>query len=298
MKVLVVGGTGFVGTHLCNELVVKNEVTVVSKYPHKFCAEIDGVTYHYDDWKSLNYKSFLAGKDFDKVLMVGWSDHPRLSNLNLLHSFESNVSPTIQLIDNVINGSFADLYFLSSFGALPSLVGGFSKQCISGYAASKFSVEAHLEAYCNFYNRNATSFRISNPYGLYQDYLGSQGVIPIIIYKALKLQSIQIFNGVEVTKDYIHMANAAKKMVDCISSDNSIGYSLVPITSGQNFSVLDILAHIGLQIPILELVPIEFRSKIINHFQKIENMLSYSIEHKLLKSSVSDIILWIKGEIS
>ena len=40
MNILIVGGTGFLGTHFCEQLSVGNKVTVISKYRNKFRNEI------------------------------------------------------------------------------------------------------------------------------------------------------------------------------------------------------------------------------------------------------------------
>jgi UDP-glucose 4-epimerase len=294
MSILIVGGTGFLGSHFCEQLSVGNKVTVLSKYRHKFIKEINNITYHYEDWRVLNFDNLFAKNKYDKVLLIGWSGHPRSSNDQLLDHFESNVSPTIKLIDKVMRDTQAEIYFLSSYGGLPNVDTGFSKQTVSGYAASKLSVEVHLEAYSRRFDRNSTVFRLSNPYGCYQDFEGSQGIIPIFIYKALNSKKIPIFDGIETSKNYIYAVDAVNKMTTRMFTSTCSGFSLVPIISEQDFSILDILAHIELHIPLLDLVPSELKSKVSSHSKKILCMLSSSDAHKSFNIHLEDLIRWVK----
>jgi nucleoside-diphosphate-sugar epimerase len=294
MKILIVGGTGFLGTHFCEKLCQDNEITVISKHHHKFISELNNITYNYEDWRILDYDNFFRKNKYDKVLLIGWSGHPRSSNEGLLEHFESNTYPSIRLIDKIMTNTHAEIYFLSSHGGLPNIDSGFSKQSISGYAASKLSVEIHLEAYSKKFNRSATIFRLSNPYGSYQDFYGSQGIIPIFIYKALNSNKIPIYDDIETSKDYIYISDAINLMNKSIISSSNSGFSIVPIISGQKLSILDILSHIELHIPILDLIPVELKSKVKSHSKELLHLLSSSSLHKNLNIQLEGLVRWIK----
>ena len=296
MRILIVGGTGFVGTHLAEVLSLDHEVVMISRYPHKFRPEISGVTYIYEGWKEFSFPKFFESSCFDKVLMVGWSGHPRSSNNDLLKYFEDNVIPSLNIIDVVIKKTMADIYFLSSYGALPDLNGGFGTQAISGYAAGKLAVETHLETYSSIFGRRAKSFRLSNPYGIYQDPWGSQGVISIFIGKVLREQPISIFNGTDVAKDYIDVADASKLIIDTLVDCGPIDYSLVAVKSGHNFSVIDILAHINIHLPVLKFVPsayVDIISECATNLTKCMDQPQNS-HHKAFSASIPRMINWIK----
>ena len=93
MRILIIGGTGFIGTHLCEQLCKKNAVTVISKYRNQFSNEANNVVYYYEDWRAFDYDVFFANNIFDKIILVGWSGHPRLSNNHPFEHFETNVTP-------------------------------------------------------------------------------------------------------------------------------------------------------------------------------------------------------------
>ena len=66
MNILIISGTGFIGSNLCECLSDKNNVTIISKYfiiqfKHKFCDEIRDVKYIYEDWRNFDFlKYFLV----------------------------------------------------------------------------------------------------------------------------------------------------------------------------------------------------------------------------------------------
>jgi nucleoside-diphosphate-sugar epimerase len=284
MRILIIGGTGFIGTHLCEQLCKKNAVTVISKYRNQFSNEANNVDYYYEDWRTFDYDVFFANNIFDKIILVGWSGHPRLSNKQPFEHFETNVTPTINIIDKIMKNTQSEVYFLSSYGGLPNLDKGFSRQNVSAYAASKLSVEVHLEAYSKFYNRKSKVFRLSNPYGCYQNFKGSQGVIPIFIHKA-------------ICSDYIFVNDAVNQMIEQLLNPNWSGFSIIPIISGKRFSILDILGHIQICIPLINLVPDEFKLKIEEHSKKIERTLPSSDTNKNLNIHIRDMVKWIKKNL-
>ena len=98
MNILIISGTGFIGSNLCECLSDKNDVTIISKYKHKFCDEIRDVKYIYEDWRNFDFEIFFSNNQFDKIILLGWSDHPRSSNKEIFQSFNTNVTATIKII--------------------------------------------------------------------------------------------------------------------------------------------------------------------------------------------------------
>ena len=80
MKVLIISGTGFIGSNLSECLSREYDVTIISKYKHKFREEIQNVSYIYKDWRIFNFEIFFSNNQYDKIILLGWSDHPRSSN--------------------------------------------------------------------------------------------------------------------------------------------------------------------------------------------------------------------------
>jgi nucleoside-diphosphate-sugar epimerase len=294
-KILIISGTGFLGTHLSTELANNHNVTVLSKFGHKYIPELSNVSYIKDNWKTADYKSLCTQNNYDKVLLLGWSDHPRSSNEDLFKSFEENVFVNMRIIDSIINYSKSDIYFFSSYGALPNLNGIYSEQSISGYAAGKMAIESYLNTYSNIHMRTTGSLRISNPYGLYQDPLGTQGVLSIFINLALNKKMIPIF-GKGGRKDYIHVQDASKKISNLMFNNKFENFfSISEIKSGFLLSVIDIISYINIHIPLLDLIPNKFVQEVSILSDEIKNHIdtNSNSQHKIFSDSVLEIKNWI-----
>jgi UDP-glucose 4-epimerase len=297
-NILIISGTGFLGTHLSSELSQNHNVTVLSKFRHKYIPELSNVSYIKDNWKTANYKNLCLKNDFDKVVLLGWSDHPRTSNENIFKSFEENVVATMKIINNIIKYSKSDIYFASSYGALPNLNGIYSEQSISGYAAGKMAIESYLNTYSNIYDRNTGSLRISNPYGLYQDPLGTQGVLSIFINMAIKKQMITIFGNGE-KKDYIRVQDASKKISNLIFNNYEKSF-VSEVKSGFLLSVTDILSYINIHIDLLDLIPEEYLKEVSDKSELIKSSMNKknNLDQKLFSDSILEIKDWIINDIN
>jgi hypothetical protein len=76
-------------------------------------------------------------------------------------------------------------------------------------------------------------------------------------------------------------------------SPSKPGFSLVPIISGQKLSILDILSHIELHIPLLDLIPAEIKPKVKSHSKELLHLFSSSSLHKTLNIQIEDLIRWV-----
>lgn len=76
-KILIVGGTGFFGYHLCeNFLKLRFKVFSLSKFKPKKVRKLSNVNYLFGDISKIKSISFLKKKDFDYVINCsGYVDH-------------------------------------------------------------------------------------------------------------------------------------------------------------------------------------------------------------------------------
>ncbi len=296
MKVLIISGTGFLGTNLSESLSKVNDVTIISQHKHKFCDEIKNVRYIFEDWRNLDYKNLFSKNYYDKIILLGWSDHPRSSNKKIYESFNSNVVANIKIIDNLFHYSKASIFFLSSFGALSQIDSSYKNQLISGYSAGKLTIETYLETYSKIFERKSLSIRLSNPFGKYQDPCGSQGVIAVFIGNAINKKQIDIFETKDIKKDYIFIDKATEVISSIIAESQKNLFEIKEVKSGKFMSVLDIAAHINFHISIIDLVPINLQDSIIERtkklnaiFEKNKDMDEISFSNEILST-----INWIK----
>tara|TARA_X000000950_G_scaffold289244_1_gene411208 strand:- start:7837 stop:8730 length:894 start_codon:yes stop_codon:yes gene_type:complete len=296
MKVLIISGTGFIGSNLSECLSREHDVTIISKYKHKFRKEIQNVSYIYKDWRIFNFEIFFSNNQYDKIILLGWSDHPRSSNKKIFESFNTNVIANIKIIDKIFHYSKADIYFLSSFGALPQINSSYRNQLISGYSAGKLTIETYLETYSEIFERNTLSIRLSNPFGKYQDPYGSQGVIAVFIGNAIGKKQINIFQNEDFKKDYINITTASEIITNIIAEPQTNFFEIKEVRSGKVLSVLNIASHINFHIPIIDIVPEKFKELINQETKKLKVILEKNedSDEKNFSNQVLSTINWIK----
>ena len=76
-KILIVGGTGFLGYHLCkNFLKLKYDVSSLSKFKPKKIRKLSNVKYFYGNIAKEKNIKFLENKNFNFVINCGgYVDH-------------------------------------------------------------------------------------------------------------------------------------------------------------------------------------------------------------------------------
>lgn len=79
---------------------------------------------------------------------------------------------------------------------------------ICSYGLSKLVIEQYFSLYRKLHSIDYVVVRLSNPYGPWQDPLRGQGILPALLYKALKGDSIEIWGDGSVVRDYIFIADA------------------------------------------------------------------------------------------
>lgn len=296
MSILIISGTGFIGSNLCESLSKDNDITIISKYQHKFCDEIRNVSYIYEDWRNFDFEIFFSNNHFDKIILLGWSDHPRSSNKEIFQSFNTNVTATIKIIDDIFHYSKAEIYFLSSFGALPMIDSIYKNQLISGYSAGKLTVENYLETYSNIFERKTLSIRLSNPFGKYQDPHGSQGVIAVFIGNAISKKQISIFQNEDFKKDYINIRKASETISKILTEPHNNLFEIKEVRSGKVLSVLDIATHVNFHISIIDLVPNNLKELINEGTKKLKVVLKKNkdLDEKNFSNEILSTINWIK----
>ena len=296
MSILIISGTGFIGSNLCESLSKDNEITIISKYQHKFCDEIKNVSYIYEDWRSFDFEIFFINNHFDKIILLGWSDHPRSSNKEIFQSFNTNVKTTIKIINEIFHFSKAEIYFLSSFGALPKIDSIYKNQLITGYSAGKLTIETYLETYSNIFERKTLSIRLSNPFGKYQDPHGSQGVIAVFIGNAISKKQINIFQNEDFKKDYINIRKASETISKILTEPHNNLFEIKEVRSGKVLSVLDIATHVNFHISIIDLVPNNLKELINEGTKKLKVVLKKNedLDEKNFSNEILSTINWIK----
>lgn len=245
MNCLVLGGNGFIGSHLVDKLLAEgHSVRVFDKYEEHYRKPLTAVDYRYGDFGNRGLL-MEALTDMDTVLHLISTTLPKTSNDDPVFDVQSNVIETLFLLEQCIIRNIRKIIFLSSGGTIygkPSILpvpenSPADPEC--SYGITKLTIEKHLALFNRLYGLEYTILRPSNVYGSRQNPEGIQGAISVFLGKVARGAPIQIWGDGKVVRDYIYIDD----LVDAVSKAAKIETPdrIFNIGSGKGVSLKEII---------------------------------------------------------
>lgn len=244
-SVLVVGGCGFIGSHVVDQLLSLNTaVKVLDRGPERFRSPLNDVSYVYGDFTdSAVIAEALSG--VATVVHLASTSIPATSNLNPVEDIVSNLAGTVRLLETMRKLSIRRIVYLSSGGAVYGIprtdpvTEDHPLNPISSYGIVKVAVEKYLEMERYLYGLEYVALRPSNPYGPRQGHVGLQGLIGTFLWRCLWGEPLQIWRDGSVCRDYIHVTDVARI---CVAASLGGPCGTYNVGSGTGLSVADVAA--------------------------------------------------------
>ena len=207
-KVLVIGGAGFIGSHVVQELL-KEEVSEVIIYDNLTRGKESNVTSSLDDPRCFFFPDGGDIREIDVLnRAVAKSDAVvHLAAMWLLHSkeyprtaFDVNVQGTFNVLEACVNNGIEKFIYSSSasvYGdaAFIPMTEDHPFNNRNFYGATKIAGEAMVRAFNDLYGLNFVGLRYMNVYGPFQDQTAAYtGVIPIMLNK-IDADETPVING-------------------------------------------------------------------------------------------------------
>ena len=210
-KILILGGSGFVGLHLTETLAKKHEVKVLSRSHGKRALQAN-VTYLTGDFITEELMDHCL-EEVDLVIHLISASVPASSQEKELIEIEQNLLPSIQLLRAMQRKKVPRLLFLSSGGAI---YGNQSIQPIhesiplapvSAYGIVKATIEHFITLYSRQFGIDSLILRASNLYGPNQSHSGVNGVINTMMDRLMNEDPIEIWGDGTQEKDYLYISD-------------------------------------------------------------------------------------------
>lgn len=240
-NILVIGGTGFLGSHLVAKLLEKNyNVRVFSRGNLKSVYRYDNVEYIEGDLQK-NYLLNKALRRIDYVYYFASTTNPKSSENDLIFDSSSNLIPLIALLNMCVENNIKKFIFCSSGGAIYGNTSALPISedviCnpISSYGLVKLSMEMYIKYFNRKYNLRYEILRLSNPYGVNKISNVSKGIIPTFIKSIVLNQKIKVFGDGEIIRDYIYI-------------DDFINLNLKLLTIKEKNNTMNIGSGVGISI--------------------------------------------------
>jgi UDP-glucose 4-epimerase len=249
MNILVLGGNGFIGSHLVDRLLREGHaVHVFDRQPERYRKPLAGVVYHIQDFGN---RAFIASvlPQMDMVFHLVGTTVPKTSNDDPAFDVMSNVVETIYLLEQCAKEKVKKVVFVSSGGAVYGTPAALPvaedspEKPESSYGITKLAIEKYLGLFHRLYGLNYVVLRPSNPYGERQNPDGDQGVIAVFLGRIAKGQAIDIWGDGSNVKDYIYISDLIDGMYKAAFSDTA--HRVFNMGSGIGHSVNDIVRMIA-----------------------------------------------------
>lgn len=248
MKFLVIGARGFIGAHVCRELVAQgHEVTALDRATvsnlhsdvlPSLVREVTG-----DFLNPMDLSGALFGAEV--VIHLASTTTPETSNLNPRFDVETNLMGALQLVDVARQHKIKKIVFASSGGTVYGLpektpvAEDHPTNPICAYGITKLAIEKFLQLNFKLHDMDYTVLRVSNPYGEGQSPYSRQGAVAVFTHKALTNETIDIWGDGSIIRDYVHVSDVAKAFVQAgLYSGES---HIFNIGSGEGRSLRDIV---------------------------------------------------------
>lgn len=216
---LILGASGFIGSHLAARLLSKHRVIGYSRCIPEHL--INEPNYRHISGNFVSEDSFPALLKANRISCIYHcisTTTPRSGTGYAIAEVCENLVPTLRLLDAAVYSGVQRIIFISSGGTVygEQLDGaahteGKQLRPVCSYGAQKASIEAYLNVYSHVHSLTTIIARVSNPYGygLRENHL--QGIIPIFLKALYEGRGITLFG--DTVRDYIYIDDVIDALV-------------------------------------------------------------------------------------
>lgn len=251
-RCLVLGGRGFIGSHLVVALLARGFRVRCLDRPHvqpigESHLGHPGFELVEADFASDNEVA-EAVKDCDYCYHLVSTTLPKSSNADPVFDVESNVVGTLRLLQHAVKEGVRKVVFVSSGGtvygtpcAVP-VTESHRTDPVCSYGITKLMVEKYLGLFHQLHGLDYTVLRLANPFGEGQRTLASQGAVAVFLGKALRGETVEIWGDGSVVRDYIYISDVVDALLHSLPP--SAGAHVFNVGSGRGHSLNEVLATI------------------------------------------------------
>lgn len=224
-KILIAGGTGFIGSHLVSKLVLlKSHIIVVSRHRPKIYSK--NVKYITADLTSTECVNKLSREKFDIVVnLTGESNRINTEKVPTVNTFAvTNILLT--LIKKNLLIKFVHLGSRLEYGRAKYLPVNEKHPTLPKdvYSIEKLLSSSLINRFCTYFNIPFTIIRASNTYGPHNKFkFNNHNLINYYIDAAVKKQKLTVFGSGRQKRDFIFIDDLISAIVLVLISNKSNG---------------------------------------------------------------------------
>jgi len=280
-KVLVTGGSGFIGSHLVDRLVELGHSVISVDTKPKLNPNAAGRLVNIND-RSHTVDTY---KDVEYVFHVAGQARVQPSIHNPQDSIVNNVNATAKVLQlSREAGVKRVIYSMTSsvYGAhQPPHTEDMCPQPLSPYAVSKLAGEQLCKVYSQLYGLETASLRYFNVYGPRES---DFGVYTTVVKKFLQQQAagepLTIVGDGEQRRDFTHVFDIVEANIAAMNCQSELKGEVFNIGAGNNYSVNEVATLISDSHQYLPARPGEARETLADN-SKARSLLGWGPKLKL-----------------
>jgi UDP-glucose 4-epimerase len=304
-RVVVLGGLGFMGSHLCRALLAEGmDVRVFDKLyaSHALVEDIEDrlEVLEGDIARPDDVLGVLEGAD--TVIHLVHTTVPGSSMKDPEYDLSSNVIASVRWLSRLQETGVRRLLYISSGGTVYGLPRtnpideSHPTDPISSYGITKLAIEKYVSMYAEMSGIDYCLVRPSNVYGVGQRLHIGQGVIGVLADRALRGLPLEVWGTGESLRDYLYVEDFVTAIMALLGYRGA--ERVFNISSGRGHSVLDIIAALREQLGFMP----EVSYKSARGFDVAVNVLDSTRLHAAtgwsprtgLKEGIGHTIEWIR----
>jgi len=222
MKILITGGAGFIGSHLCERFVeAGHNVFCLDNFMNGSLSNVRSLLGKRNfklingDVRDLDQLEKIVSQGVETIIHLAAQIHVDRSIIEPRLTYETNVFGTLNVlelarmhdIEKVIHASTSEVYGSAQYVPMDE------KHPLNAphpYGASKIAADRMCRAYIETYGLNVCIMRAFNTYGPAQKDSGYGGVISIFVRRLLHDNPPIIYGDGKQTRDYMYVKDLAK----------------------------------------------------------------------------------------
>lgn len=251
MKALVLGGGGFIGSHLVTALLAQGAQVRVLERPYRERSPVlpahPALQWQEGDFgNAQDLHRALDGVDV--VFHLVSTTQPQSSNDDPSFDVSSNLLATLNLLEQLRAQKQTRLVFISSGGTVygrpqqTPIPESHPTEPTCSYGIVKLTIEKYLALYQLLHGLEYRVLRLANPYGPGQEANRAQGVIGTFLSRVVHDEPIEVWGDGSVVRDYLYISDTISALLQAASHQGT--ERVFNIGSGNGHSIREIIAAV------------------------------------------------------
>ncbi|HSE41278.1 MAG TPA: NAD-dependent epimerase/dehydratase family protein [Acidobacteriota bacterium] len=230
MKVLVTGGAGFIGSHLCEGLLREGyQVRVLDDLS---VGKLENVPAECEFIQGSILDPNIVEQAVNGVTHI-LHDAARVTIRGSVDKFyedaETNLMGTLQLLKIASKQKVQRFIYASSMAVYADseepvpISENYSQLPASPYGIAKLAAERYVLLTSADFGMQPVVLRYFNTFGIRQTYTPYVGVITIFITRLLNKQNLTIFGDGEQRRDFVHVSDIVQANLLALKNDSAVG---------------------------------------------------------------------------